>query len=268
GNPNSYDISKLLYGSGKFGIMAEASGIVLLKKNYTGQIVYYDPLFENFNFNQFNLGPKSIQGNGYLMATNLTNTMIWYGPYTGLPPGVYNITFQIRTDNNSKDNLLTLDVSSDKGKNILISKTINGSAFNYENRWTNISLTINLTNFYGYVEFRGYAIKWNGLIEMKNVIVKQISPPFRSKEFYELYNMMNLIPSNSTIYVQNGLPDPIPELSTGYNLQNNISSSTEYIIVGPYTSSYYSGNPNSYDISKLLYGSGKFVMIIKIFKFT
>ncbi|MEM3845754.1 MAG: DUF2079 domain-containing protein, partial [Candidatus Parvarchaeota archaeon] len=44
-----YNFTKLFYGSGEYGILAEASGIVLLEKNYTGIPIYYIPFNEHFN---------------------------------------------------------------------------------------------------------------------------------------------------------------------------------------------------------------------------
>jgi hypothetical protein len=101
--------------SGEYGILAEASGIVLLKKNYTGQIEYYAPMKENFNVNQLKAGSVSTMANGTIYANNISKWVyIWYGPYIVLFPGVFNITFQLKTSNNCKNNVLTLDISNNR----------------------------------------------------------------------------------------------------------------------------------------------------------
>jgi hypothetical protein len=246
-----YNITKLFYGSGEYGILAEASGIVLLKKNYTGPIIYYVPLYENFPYSKLNLGPLSKENNNYLYAQNISKyNVIWYGPYKALPPGEYNITFQLMTSNNNANNTLNLDVSANGGGIILASKTIDGSYFNNKNKWENITLTVNLTNFYSYVEFRGFSSYWNGTISLKGIYVEQVAPPSRSKEFNNLKYMMSLIPQNSTVIADKNLPDPIPEILTDYHViqasQINITK-PDYGIAG-YPSSWFTE----------LYGSGEY----------
>jgi len=251
GSESMYNFTKLFYGSGEYGILAEASGIVLLKKNYTGPIIYYVPLYENFPYSQLILGPLTKENNNYLYAQNISKfNTIWYGPYKGLPPGEYNITFQLMTSNNNANNTLMVDVSANYGQTILASKTINGSYFNNKNKWENITLKVNLTNFYGYVEFRGFSSYWNGTIALKGVYVEQVAPPSRSKEFNDLKYMMSLIPQNSTVIADKNLPDPIPEILTDYHViqasQINITK-PDYGIAG-YPSSW----------STELYGSGEY----------
>jgi hypothetical protein len=72
-NMSMYDLVNRLYGSGEYGLVAEASGIVLLKKNYTGQIEYYAPMKENFNVNQLKAGPISTLAKGTIYANNISS---------------------------------------------------------------------------------------------------------------------------------------------------------------------------------------------------
>ncbi|MEM4068179.1 MAG: DUF2079 domain-containing protein, partial [Candidatus Micrarchaeaceae archaeon] len=210
-----YNFTKLFYGSGEYGILAEAYPIVLLERNYTGPILYYVPFSENFKYNEFNFGPLTKTNNNYLYAQNISKYVtVWYGPATYLGPGEYNITFQLETSNNSLANTLNLDVSANSGQTILASQNINGSNFTMENKWTNITLNINVSNFIQNVEFRGFSSHWNGTIALKGVYVKQVAPSSRSQEFVELKKMMSLIPDNSTVIAENNMPDPIPELLT------------------------------------------------------
>jgi len=257
GKPNMHNFNNILYSSGEYGILAEASGIVLLKKNYTGQIEYYAPMKENFNVNQLKAGPISTLKNGIIYANNISSwQIIWYGPYITLPPGVFNITFQLETSNNSKNNVLTLDVSNNTGKSVLFSIYVKGSEFSKINTWQNITITFNNTDFLNGVEFRGISSNWNGTIAIKGIYLKQVAPPYRSKEFFDLKYMMGLIPKNSTVIADKNLPDPIPGLLTDYNvIQANQITFTmpDYAIAG-YPSSWFTK----------LYNSGEYGILAEV----
>ncbi len=231
--------------------------------NYTGPIVYYVPLNESFSYNQLTWGPYTKAGNNYLYAENVSgNVPLEYGPATALGPGTYNITFQLMTSNNSDNNIVNLQVST-MGVTVLTSETINGSYFSSLNTWKNITLTLNISNFYKYIEFRSYISKWGGKIALKAVYVKQVAKPVRSKEFYDLKKMISFVPDNSTVLEQNNLLDPIPEISTNFKLmqasQINNRTYPEYIISNPTDSYTFTTGLNSmYNITYLFYGSGEY----------
>ncbi|MCW1311537.1 MAG: DUF2079 domain-containing protein, partial [Candidatus Rehaiarchaeum fermentans] len=252
-----YNFTKLFYGSGEYGILAEAYPIVLLERDYTGPILYYVPFSEYFPYNEFILGSLTKTNNNYLYAQNISNYVpVWYGPYIYLGPGKYNITFQLETSNNSLSNTLKLDVSANSGQTILASQKINGSNFTVENKWTNITLSINVSNFIQKVEFRGFSSHWNGTIALKGVYVKQVAPSSRSQEFVELKKMMSLIPNNSTVIAENNLPDPIPELLTRYQI---IQSDQINITMPQYAIASYP----SWWITKF-YGSGDYGILSEV----
>ncbi|MEM3282083.1 MAG: hypothetical protein QW591_03160, partial [Candidatus Micrarchaeaceae archaeon] len=128
------------YGSGDYGILSEVSGVVLLEKNYTGIPIYYIPFNEHFNANQLHPGSSSKKANGTIYATNISSWQtIWYGPYATLPPGTFNITFQLETSNNSISNELMLYCSNITGRAVLSPIYITGSDFPVTNRWENIA---------------------------------------------------------------------------------------------------------------------------------
>jgi hypothetical protein len=113
-----------------------------------------------------------------------------------------------------------LEVTANGGSTILSSEQINNSVFIEPNRWTNISMTLNISNFYSAVEFKGWLAKGNWTVSLKGVSVAQISPPIRGQKFYDLLKLVNLIPQNSTVLAENNLPAPIPQILTlnSYNL--------------------------------------------------
>ena len=178
GSESMYNFTTLFYGSGEYGILAEASGFVLLQRNYTGPIEYYVPMSEYFSAKQLSKGPSSILANGTIYANNITSWQpIWFGPYITLPPGVFNITFQLETTNNSPKNLLELYVSNITGGAVLSPLYVSGLEFSSLNTWVNITLTFNNTNFLAGAQFVGYSSNWIGKIAIKGIYLTQVAPP-------------------------------------------------------------------------------------------
>jgi len=81
-----YNITSLFYGSGEYGILAEASGFVLLERNYTGPIVYYVPINEYYPASQFHTYSAAKMANGYIYVKNSNSNSVskvihQYGSY-------------------------------------------------------------------------------------------------------------------------------------------------------------------------------------------
>ena len=103
-NLSMYDLISKLYDSGNFGIVAEASGIILLERNYTGPLQYYVPI--NCTYGPAYMQAPIILGNlpiseaNYLLTNNkpilVNNSLQLNGPMF-LPPGEYNFSFSLST---------------------------------------------------------------------------------------------------------------------------------------------------------------------------
>ncbi len=214
-----------------------------------------------------------------IVAKNMsTNQVIFYGPgpntNTNLPPGIYNITYQLKLSNINSSNKFLVQLPSypPMGKSIMLSSfVISGANFSVANEWTNITFKVQLDNFYTYLQFILYAISnINGTLELKKVSIQQIGEPTRSSEFMVLKNIMSLIPENSTILAQSNLPSPVPELSTDYKIifsnnltvdnhyWNNVNCRIDYVLADLNSSSYTAGSPSMYNFTNLFYGSGNY----------
>ena len=281
GIPNMYNFTSLFYGSGNYGILAEASYIVLLERNYTGPVLYYRPIYREFSASSlvpgsvYNKNINSNLINGLIVAKNISaNQVIFFGPgpNTNLPPGTYNITYQLKLSNISSSNRFLVQFTSNPtmAKGVILSSfVISGANFSKVNEWTNITFKATLDNFYPYLQFKLYAISnINGTLELKNVVVKQIGEPQRSPEFIVLKDIMSIVPENSTILAQPGLPSPVPELLTDYKSiqmnQVNNKSMPDYVLAdlnsSQYQASYGQGIPNMYNFTSLFYGSGNYII--------
>ncbi len=197
-NGTAYDITQRLWETGNYGMLAEASGIVLMEKNYTGKPELYIPLHEYFSADYFYLGSGAYRNGSDISVTDTgtasqTYSQAWGGPFTYLPPGHYIVTFQLETTNRSPSNYIDLVISDHSyGASLpipLASEDLKGTDFSKTNTVTNISLSFSIGYFAEDIEFRGDYANWNGTLTLKGVNVKQVG-------FYSGY-------SSSTIYSEN-----------------------------------------------------------------
>jgi uncharacterized membrane protein len=173
-NLSMYELIQKLYFSGNFGIMAEIGGFVLLKYNYTGPIVYYQPIYDSFPPSDLSTYNNSYRREGVISGINTTGEVLWYGPFTFLYPGTYTVTYLLSTSNNLSSNSITL-WSGDYAENkYFFSAKVTGKNFSTENSLQFITFRFVLDNFYNDVEFGGYNAYWNGSLTLHSIIVRQI----------------------------------------------------------------------------------------------
>jgi uncharacterized membrane protein len=141
-----------------YGLYAEVDGILLYKLNYKGEPVLYVPYDRVF------LPNDMIIANG-----------MFYGPYTVLPPGTFNITFTLYVPKPVKQDtyVITLDVSANDGQEILASKPLYG--FELKEGYNNITLTVSSDEPLFDVEFRGLNPNTNVSLSLVKVYVEQVS---------------------------------------------------------------------------------------------
>ena len=181
----SYNITAMnafnkLFNSGYYGILADASGIELLEKNYTSAPVLYTPI--NYNYSLSNLkipsNVNSVKVNGTEYLHIISKGTAWYGPYITLSPGNYNVNISLKSTNTVENETLLFQISSFESTSqntvILYHKMINGTMFQ-KNQYFNLSINLELNRYYNNVEFRGVNVSWHGLISPSNIVVTQIT---------------------------------------------------------------------------------------------
>ena len=174
-NQTMFDIIHRLYATGNYGIMAEDDGFILLKHNYTGSIIYYQPTSEQFSPASLAVLNQSYRNGDIITGINPHGHRIWYGPYTFLSPGQYQVTFQLSTTNNSLENNLQLWFGDFAYGVTFKQVQLTGSSFPSINKMYNVSVNISVSNFYNGVEFAAHTAYWNGSLSIYGITVKQIS---------------------------------------------------------------------------------------------
>jgi uncharacterized membrane protein len=176
---------------------------------------------------QLQPGPGSrVLPNGSLVAANLTDQMVWYGPFTELQPGYYEVEYSVSTTNSSPGNVLQLQVTADRGAETLAELWVTGSDLG------DAELLVHADSALQNVEFRGYAVRWNGAVELNWVKVTWLgSGPPALNVTYPAYGLMAASPS----YYRDGLIE-------ASNASNRI------IWYGPYATL----QPGYYDVTFIL----------------
>jgi len=169
-----------------YGLYAEVDGFALLKANYSGPLVDYSPLEEEIPASQFWVngvsGPSrpddapanstfygpydelySVSFKGFSPVV----TPEWYGPYSALPPGEFNVTFEVKGEPGETADFY---VQAYNGSVELAS-----SAFILSGAWQGVTLTVSSGSFYGWVGFGCSAA--GPAVELTGVEVVQVAPP-------------------------------------------------------------------------------------------
>ncbi len=177
------DIFQALINSGKYKIYASADGIILLKRNHAGTPVFYIPIEKTYNYKNIkhyggHLSKVENSTNKYTLTfKNPRNeSILWYGPYIGLPPGKYTLTFRIKIvgENNisESDPVLKLNIHAYVEDVTILNKTVKFlEAKNGE--WIEITLTLSITSP-DIFEFRGISTGTPVTIYLDYIKLKQI----------------------------------------------------------------------------------------------
>ncbi|MGB9734485.1 MAG: DUF2079 domain-containing protein, partial [Conexivisphaera sp.] len=172
-NASMYDFVREFYSSGEYGLLGEASGMMLLERNYTGPVRYFAPLDGSFGPGQmlsavngsFEVSNYAPRGGAY--------SIVWYGPYTTLYPGTYAVTYWFLPT--GAGGPVLLQVTADGGSEVLASRVIQRGQMD-PGRWNAVNVTLYSDGIYGGVEFRVLLGDWNGTLELGGVNVTQIAP--------------------------------------------------------------------------------------------
>jgi uncharacterized membrane protein len=164
---------------GNYGIMAYADGVILLKKNYTGEYLYkpyqasfdYEDLWTYRSTSYVTFDPSSNSGRIIVHDTRHVPGVVWYGPYVYLFKGNFSAIFKIRTK--SANINLTLDVFCE-GETIC-ERDVTFSDFDALDRWQELTLNFTINNLKR-MEFRGICRSNNTYVALDFVKIIQLGP--------------------------------------------------------------------------------------------
>jgi uncharacterized membrane protein len=172
-----YTFARALYESGMYGVVGEASGMLLLERGYTGPVQYFVPYSQNYSasslYSWVNAGPS---GTAVVERSNVSGGRVWWGPYALLSPGTYRATLWMRTTNLSPSNTIEVQATTNDGRDIHAETNVTGSDFVAIDQWEPISFTFDLNDTSNTVEFASWNAYWTGTIAIEGATVNQIAP--------------------------------------------------------------------------------------------
>lgn len=173
GNDSMSSLLHLMYSSGYYGIISEAGGLVLLERNYSGPMMYYQSFSETFSAVSFINATSGEYGINTVSASGFHNELAWHGPWTYIFPGRYSINFLMKTSETYGSNSMLLEVTTNSGVIVLNSTIIYGTNFTSAGSWHDFHFDFTSTSFYGDMEFLGFVYNWQGTVFMKDVGITQ-----------------------------------------------------------------------------------------------
>ena len=178
--------------SSEFEVYALAYSYILFKRNYDGA-----PLFmPNISYQSFQIYKDCYVSSGQILRDHssqsgyvafsekgVNNGSFVYGPYICLPPGTFNVTFEVRVEDYEKDHLASLDVVAEHGSIILTTRNIYDSEVNSEG-WFNVTLTFSTNSLSSDIEFRIFTTGFADVYADRIIVeISQTVLEFRHKTF-------------------------------------------------------------------------------------
>jgi uncharacterized membrane protein len=145
-----------------FGIYATTYSFVLFKKDYKGEPILVPngnyqvyKAYKDFviNVGQIITDATSDSGLVAFSQKEIDSGTFIYGPYICLPPGTYDIIFEIKISQPDQGLIAKLDIADNCGHVILIEKNLYSIEVQTE-QWNNVTLQLSISNLRSALEFR------------------------------------------------------------------------------------------------------------------
>ncbi len=171
--------------TGRYGVLAAADGLLLLKRDYVGEPEIFIPHVSQHNQNDLAIRngviseePTSSTGVVLLHRAGDPSGVFWHGPYISLLPGLYRVKYRIMVDSSweikGKDHILTVDATADAGNTLLAKKYVYGLHVSTPGEWFEVTLFFGLRIPSLHVEFRGFAVGDQN-VRLDYILVEQLS---------------------------------------------------------------------------------------------
>ena len=164
--------------SGKYGVLSEEKGIILIERSYHGKPVEYIPYSLNLTSEDFT-NAMGVSGNqSFISSSKISDFSDIFTSFPSeslLPPGVYKITLNLSTNNISSRNGAI--VMFHNNQNLTPIFSFNGSLFNHVNVFQKINFTVSTSYFYNTWFVIRSDPNFNATLNLKSVSIQQVSIP-------------------------------------------------------------------------------------------
>lgn len=168
-----------LYGTGQYGIYAEGGGIALIKRNYTGPPVYFQPIPNviYLKYISVSAGLNSTVTNGEYSISNISTSNVLSEGYFSLPPGKFQLSLGLTSNEFWPANALKMGVFAGPDTlhdSLLAEITVNSTSL-VPGEFNNLSADFQLPGYYPTVYFSIFDSTWNGTLLLQNLSLKQVN---------------------------------------------------------------------------------------------
>lgn len=164
-----------LYQRGTYGIKADYNGSILLELGYSGPPLIWSPYKYNIPISMLHPVDNSTitSKNLFRIQNDLDGHTSAYSQTFIMPPGKYNLTLVMSTNNISENNTVTVGLSDGAKNSSLPFTELNGSIFNGSNKWVNVTLQFNLPYYFPSTYFAIWNTHWTGKLLVKKIFIIQ-----------------------------------------------------------------------------------------------
>jgi len=174
GYQSMFNIMQIMLESGKYGVMAEANGTIVLQRGYTGPPALYVPMN---HFLSPNTGSSDTHFTLFNHSRNFDNvssgSIMWYGG-TLYPPGTYINTLNFFLSEDFSGNISIEEVLNNR---IVVSKYIYTNATQYTRVYISFEQTFYNLEQFGQCYFIIKSNGFRGEISFNGVMVTENNPP-------------------------------------------------------------------------------------------
>ncbi len=172
-----YHFIQVGYESGKYGILGESDGMLVLERGYQGPPKIYTPYQQSIAPSQLSeAGPNESRAGGGLSISNTSSPWMWNGPSTTLSPGWYDVSYLLRTTDLSATNHVTLGVTAESGQISLATLEVYGTNFSAANRAMTVTMQVYVPDTYRGVDLPASQVDWSGTLSVLAIEVTQSGP--------------------------------------------------------------------------------------------
>jgi len=169
-NTTMFDFTRVLYGSGEYGVLGEASGMLLLERGYVGAPQMYVPYGQYVPASALHTWQTNqTSGTPVIERSNVTDGRVWWGPFITLSPGNYTATMWLESSDVDAANSIEVQAVTNLGKNVLHTESISGSQFQAADTWQPFTINFTLNNTYNEIEIATWNANWAGTIAIEGI---------------------------------------------------------------------------------------------------
>ncbi|WP_254529796.1 DUF2079 domain-containing protein [Natrinema gelatinilyticum] len=155
----------------EYGLYRYEDGVWLFKRGYSGDpkgiTDEYRPPSHAYTATDISADEGTLYDGKIESRVGVEDSTVWFGPYETLPPGTYDVTYQVNVSSSDEIPVARLEVVNE-------SDQFAETAVNETGGWEDVTLTVTLEEVTDEIQFRGVREAENGSIAVRKVVVEPV----------------------------------------------------------------------------------------------